>query len=315
MLTTANLNATDPDSPRPSLVYTATQVAGGRFELAGNPGVAITTFTQTQVDAGQVLFVQTGGTAPPTYTLRVSDGTLVSPPSTVTIQAFNPLQGTQLVGNTLYVNGTGGSDSIQVKLKDGKIVVSPKGGVPFAFKVSDVQHIVISLGDGNDKVKIDSDIRVDVLINGGNGNDTITAGGGNAILVGGAGNDTLKGGSRGDILIGGTGSDKLTGSDGGDLLIAGSTVYDNDPAALRALLSECIASVSYATRVNQLLTGTGPTGIRLQSGVTVFADNDPDKLTGNDGADWFLADRPNDKVKGLSGDEIFTNIDPLLDQV
>ena len=37
-----------------SLLFTLTSVNGGRFELISNPGVAIASFTQAQVNAGQV---------------------------------------------------------------------------------------------------------------------------------------------------------------------------------------------------------------------------------------------------------------------
>lgn len=46
------------------------------------PGIAITTFTQAQINAGAVRFVHNGGEFAPAYTLTVSDGTrssVVSP--------------------------------------------------------------------------------------------------------------------------------------------------------------------------------------------------------------------------------------------
>jgi len=47
------------------------------------------------------------------------------------------------------------------------------------------------------------------ILNGGNGNDLLVAGGGNDILNGGAGNDVLIGGFGQDQLTGGTGADKF----------------------------------------------------------------------------------------------------------
>lgn len=47
------------------------------------------------------------------------------------------------------------------------------------------------------------------ILNGGNGNDLLVAGGGNDILTGGAGNDVLIGGFGQDQLTGGAGADKF----------------------------------------------------------------------------------------------------------
>lgn len=67
-----------------------------------------------------------------------------------------------------------------------------------------------------------------LTINGGGGNDTINATGGDSLLtvgvnvLGGSGNDSLLGGSRNDTLNGGPGSDVLSGGDGDDVLSGGT---------------------------------------------------------------------------------------------
>jgi len=75
VLTSANLAATDEETPD-NLTYTVDSVANGQFELVADPGVAITEFTQAQVNAGAVQFVhdEASGEAVPTYTLTVEDG-------------------------------------------------------------------------------------------------------------------------------------------------------------------------------------------------------------------------------------------------
>jgi len=59
---------------------------------------------------------------------------------------------------------------------------------------------------------------VDIL-NGGTGNDNLTAGNGDDILTGGTGNDNLTAGNGDDILNGGTGNDTLNGAYGSDTYI------------------------------------------------------------------------------------------------
>src|SRR5262249_58714181 len=129
-----------------------------------------------------------------------------------------------------------------------------------------------------------------------------------------AGDDVLSGGSGRNIRIGGIGADTLVGSQGNDILIGGRTVYDSNPAALAALnaiLAEWSSGRDYATRVQNIRTGSGPllsSGFRLQAGVTVFNDADVDDLTGAAGADWFFADLGRDRVRDRNASEW---LDPL----
>ena len=88
-LTPDDLSTTDPDDTPEQLNFTVDSVSGGRFELAANPGVAITAFTQSQVNDGEVRFVQLTPTQAPAYTLTVSDGDLSDGPSAATID-FTP---------------------------------------------------------------------------------------------------------------------------------------------------------------------------------------------------------------------------------
>ncbi len=65
------------------------------------------------------------------------------------------------------------------------------------------------------------------MINGGNGNDTITAGNGLISIVsltidGGAGNDTITGGDGEDTLLGGDGNDVINGGRGADFVLLGA---------------------------------------------------------------------------------------------
>ena len=70
-----NLQATDEETDDGALVYTVDAVSEGQFERVGDSGVAITEFTQAQVNAGEVVFVHASGSeTPPSYTLSVRDG-------------------------------------------------------------------------------------------------------------------------------------------------------------------------------------------------------------------------------------------------
>lgn len=165
---------------------------------------------------------------------------------------------------------------------------------------------VIDGGDGTD------------LIRGGNGNDLLRGGDGinfvfgdrgNDILVGGAQFDYLNGGIGRDILIGAGSGDRLDGRGGDDILVGASTAYDNDDAALNALMAEWSStSIGYAARVENIRTGGGSlNGIKLDS-TTVTDDNVRDTLIGRGGRDFFVAD-----FDGSDRDQVFRRRSELFE--
>jgi len=80
-----------------------------------------------------------------------------------------------------------------------------------AAGVGSVEHTILDGGDGNDTIT--GSAESDFLI-GGLGDDTLGGEAGNDALHGGEGIDTLIGGDGEDILFGDTGNDTLTGDDG-----------------------------------------------------------------------------------------------------
>ena len=125
-------------------------------------------------------------------------------------------------------------------------------------------------GDGDDSINNSSNIRLVALA--GPGNDTLTGGSADDILIGQAGNDTINGGAGNDILGGNDGDDTLIGDEGNDDLRGGIgidnlsggsgddiTYGDDLPFASRvgsflgrALFSAVDGILSAATRLNPL---------------------------------------------------------------
>jgi serralysin len=86
---------------------------------------------------------------------------------------------------------------------------------------------VVDGGNGNDTViayggddSLAGGIGNDLLF-GNTGNDTLLGEEGNDTLLSGQGNDSVSGGSGNDILSGGLGNDTLSGGDGNDILFGG----------------------------------------------------------------------------------------------
>ena len=75
-ITSGVLQVTDADNTPAQLIYTVTTApVDGRLELTTAPGVAITSFTQADIDAGRLVYVNNGANSTSdSFTFTVSDG-------------------------------------------------------------------------------------------------------------------------------------------------------------------------------------------------------------------------------------------------
>ncbi|MCU0916652.1 MAG: Ig-like domain-containing protein, partial [Planctomycetes bacterium] len=119
-----------------------------------------------------------------------------------------------------HVSGDGSYETVQVS------------AFGYTQTYSRVNRIVAYAGDGNDSVDFDGNVRCNVVIDGGDGDDSLSYRGyGSATIGGGNGNDTLivtqgtnhvlEGGAGDDMLLGGSGNDTLRGGLGRDTLDSG----------------------------------------------------------------------------------------------
>lgn len=195
--------------------------------------------------------------------------------------------GARLADSTLVVNGTNADDLISVYqcLSNHDLVVQANGREVGRFNGRSVDLIKVHGLGGNDYLHVDFFVSTDAFLFGGPGNDVLTGGWGNDVLLGGGGHDVLFGQLGRNLLIGGPGSDCLLGGFDDDLLIGGRTAYDNNDAALAAVLAEWSSHKPYSLRVNNLRTGLGVPALNTD---TVFDDKAPDILFGQFGWDWFF---------------------------
>ena len=95
VLTTNDLRGADVDSPATDLVFTVTAETNGWVALASAPGTQITTFTEGQLEAGSIVFVEdnanpTPPALPPTsasFSVSLTDGVSGTTPATATVNA------------------------------------------------------------------------------------------------------------------------------------------------------------------------------------------------------------------------------------
>lgn len=95
---TGNLTATDVDTDDATLIFTVSDVIGGKFTTIGDPVTAITTFTQAQISASQIQYIHNGNEAAAAYKVRVGDGSLTTAPAQATINYTN-LNDAPVLGN------------------------------------------------------------------------------------------------------------------------------------------------------------------------------------------------------------------------
>ena len=133
-----------------------------------------------------------------------------------------------LVDGVLTVTGTENRDRVvlwQLRRSDGDRLAVVINSQHQLFTVADIDSVFINTLGGNDFVVARHNVRLDLTIDGGDGNDLIRSGSGNDNLSGGSGNDRILGGRGNDVINGGAGGDRLRGQGGNDSLNGGD---DND---------------------------------------------------------------------------------------
>ncbi|PWU28218.1 hypothetical protein DK254_20430 [Pseudomonas sp. RW407] len=107
------------------------------------------------------------------------------------------------ISNYLYNDGNSDFRLEEIRFADGVV-----------WNVDRVKALLLQGGEGNDTL---TGYANDDRLSGGAGNDRLSAGAGNDWLEGGIGNDSLYGDAGNDTLVGGAGNDYLHGGDGSDV--------------------------------------------------------------------------------------------------
>ncbi len=133
--------------------------------------------------------------------------------------------------DTVTINGTAGNDVIFVTENNGVITVSGLSETVNITNAGVGDKLVINGLDGDDVIQATGlHGGIQLVANGGNGND---------VLIGSPGNDELHGDAGDDILIAGGGQDILDGGTGDNVLIQGGAAPH---VANATLLSQAMAS-------------------------------------------------------------------------
>ncbi|MGN6505884.1 MAG: CAP domain-containing protein [Tepidisphaeraceae bacterium] len=272
------------DTVRADQFYTPGEGLGGVIVTATRIGDGQTFSTTTWSSGGYSLALPAG-----TYNVVAAGGGLTTPIAynNVSIGSINVKEDfvkgqagdvpatpfAVVTDGTLKITGTAGPDVIGVSRKRSTYYTTMNGKT-LTFSASDISHIFIAAGDGNDRVML-ADTAMGSYIDGGAGkdtllgsaaNDSIYGSSGNDLIYGNDGNDLLVGGKGNDIFYGGMGNDRIYGLAGNDTVDAGA---GNDHV--------------WGGDGNDLLAGG-------QGKDALYGDAGADTLNGGRGTDYFEDD-------------------------
>jgi hypothetical protein len=239
--------------------------------------------------------------------------------------------------NSVSVRAIGGL--VGVVAGDNDLFEQPPGCAPLdgppnsAFGCPGVTRVVVNAGDGDDSVTAAGDVGVPLTLNGEAGDDDLGGGAAADTLTGGDGQDQLTGGAGDDVLDGGAGDDVLDGEDGADRLLGGPGIdlarYVAPAAAPRFTVTldgaandgrpdenDAIAADVENATVAGLRAGAPPLQvIVVPEASALTGDAGPNELTADDGDDTLVGGAGNDILTGFGGDDAIDARDGFLDRV
>ena len=218
--------------------------------------------------------------------------------------SFNPTTG------VLTVTGTTKPDTFQFANGSTTFtVVQTTSGqtTSSTFDRTRVKSIAINLSDGADTV-IMGRLPIPATINGGKGNDRISAGagndringqGGDDYIFGGDGKDTVDGGSQGDDMFGGGGRDTVDYSARTAPLTIGLGTLPDDGEAGEGdnVRSDFEVVLGGAGSDNISHSGTRP--------INLYGNAGNDTLIGGIAGDYLVGGPGNDSLVGGDGNDVF----------
>jgi Ca2+-binding RTX toxin-like protein len=143
---------------------------------------------------------------------------------------WNPGDGSDLneggAGTDTVVNNGGNvSETFTVTANGSRVRLDRVSPAPFFLDIGTTENLIVNLNGGDDTFTAGNGLAalIQISVDGGTGNDTITGGDGNDRLSGGDGNDLINGGKGNDAVFLGAGDDTFVWNpgDGSDLVEGG----------------------------------------------------------------------------------------------
>ena len=228
--------------------------------------------------------------------------------------------------NQIQVIGTNAADTLLVGQINGTLMLSR--GTATITAESQIDNALVNGLTGNAQITVSDlvavQVAIQVVINGGAGNDILNASNvnlgrirlamngddGTDTITGSLGNDTITGGDDADAINGSTGNDSISGQDGDDVLAGelGNDTLDGGNGADFFTGQEGNDSLVGGDSANTLKgfegddTLSGDAGDDLLDGMdgnnAIFSGLGWDVLIGGNGKDIIIGDDGNDRING-----------------
>lgn len=247
--------------------------------------VAVSVIGDTVGESDETLFLRFQNVSDTTITLPGDvEGLILNDDSTNAIT---------LTDGKLTVEGTVEADTIRLTLADSKIRVElNEESAEFPDEDVDSIRVIGQAGDDNISAIL---VTQPMVIDAGEGNDTVKGGVGDDKILGRDGNDNLRGTKGDDSILGGNGNDTLQGQFGRDTLIGGegddTLKGAEDADSLRGDAGNDL--IEGGDGEDTLAGGGGSDTMLGEAGI--------DRLRGGGGADHMSGGPGNDKAGGGSG--------------
>lgn len=129
----------------------------------------------------------------------------------------------------VFTTGTG-DDNVQISQRDDGTLDIDVNGETYEVRLTERQELTLRAGNGNDVIETAANVTVNMVVDGGAGDDRIVTGNGDDRIDGGLGDDVIESlGGRNDIfgnagndeIQGGSGINVIHGGDGDDVIRGG----------------------------------------------------------------------------------------------
>lgn len=213
--------------------------------------------------------------------------------------------------DTFEVNGADGADAISVTADAAGVHVQRTNLVPVDLLAAGTEFLVVNGGLGNDTITAGAGSLaglVQLTFNGQGGNDSLVGGDGGDRLDGGAGNDRIFGKDGNDTLTGGPGRDTVVGGAGTDRLFE-SFAGTSAPVIMMLTQAANARTVDKLSGLEEasIVAGSGNDRILASAfagPVTLDGGAGNDTLTGGARADVLIGGSGNDLLGGGGGNDL-----------
>jgi Ca2+-binding RTX toxin-like protein len=197
----------------------------------------------------------------------------------------------------LVASGGDGDDTIKVHQNEDGTLSVDIGGKMTNYTKEQAQNLIIDGGKGNDRITADDSVTYKLKLSGGEGNDYIKGGKGDDMILGGDGNDMIVGGDGNDVVDGGKGNNYIKGGKGDDTIFGG----DGNNMILGGDGNDYIKG---GKGNNYIDGGKGDdTILGGDSNDTILGRDGNDVIDGGKGNDYIDGGKGNDSLAGGDGND------------